>query len=481
MVARKSSSGDDSSAPGKKLSALLDALGWRPERLAREVNAVLAQRADSDRSVHAKTPYGWLKGQTPHPPIRGIVVQVLARELGGYRVVYSQVWPSAPAREHHSRPADGAMLDLPWTQSGLHQFLEEWGDVLTRRQFSELSGAALTVTAWSLLDRPTPALTVLARDGEQITEPLVCLIEDTVARAQQLDDQQGGALGYVADQFTAVERVVRRCKYTPATGRRLYAALAQFAQTAGFMAYDSADDGAAQGWYLTGLRAAHLARDRSLIASILSLLSNQVATGGNPSDAVQLASAAELAAEHAPATVQALVAARGCLAYAAAADLSGLRRAHEESQARLAAETGPVPRFASYASRTELDAIAGRSMVMLARRLPHHSLRLLAAAEPLLHGRAFTDPAEIPQRSALRHGAWLGLAHAQTGDLSQAIVAGRHAAMRLPTVTSARSVALLRQLRDDLASHAHRHPPARDLVKELNRKLPAGPPHVTPA
>jgi hypothetical protein len=458
----------------------LDAVGWRPERLAREVNAVLAQVAGPRRSVHAKTPYGWLKGRTPHPPIPGIVVELLTRELGEHRVTFTQVWPGATASGHGPR-TDEARLDLPWTQSGLHQLLDEWGDMLTRRQFSEISGAALTVAAWSLLDRPTPALTVLAREGEQITEPLVLLIEDTVARAQQLDDQQGGALGYVADQFSAVERVIRRCRYTRATGRRLYAALAQFAQTAGFMAYDSADDGAAQHWYLAGLRAAHLAKDRSLIASILSLMSNQAATGNRPGDAVQLASAAELAAEHAPAMVQALIAARSCLAYAAAADLSGLRRAHEESQARLTADTDPAPRWANYADRTELDAIAGRSMVLLARRAPHHAPRLLATAEPLLHGRAFTEPTAIPQRSALRHGAWLGLAHAQTGDLPQAITAGRNAARRLPAVTSTRSVALLRQLRDDLATHAHRHPPVRDLVRELNRKLPADTTHVTPA
>jgi hypothetical protein len=261
--------------------------------------------------------------------------------------------------------------DLPWSQSGLTQYLEEWTDaMLTRRKFTAISGAALTVPVWNLLDHPAPSLaSVVYDEAEYVTDPMMLLVEDTVARAQQLDDQQGGgaALNYVGDQFNAVGRLIRHASYGRPVGRRLCTALAQLAQTAGFMAYDGAgDDGLAQRWYMAGLRAAHTAGDRSLVASILSLLSNQAATRGHVNDGLQLASAAELAAANASNTVQALITARSCLAHAAAGDLSGLRRAREHSQAHL--EAAHIEGLAQFIKKSELFHIDLRKPSMASYR-----------------------------------------------------------------------------------------------------------------
>ncbi|MEV6866672.1 hypothetical protein AB0M44_37460 [Streptosporangium subroseum] len=241
------------------------------------------------------------------------------------------------------------------------------------------------------------------------------------------------------------------------------------------MAYDSAHDGDAQRWYLTGLHAAHSAGDRALAASILGLMSNQATTLGKTSDALHLAAAAQEAARDTPPAVRALIAARSGLAYATAGDLAGFQRTREHTLAMLErAERHPEqsPRWASYVTRTELDAIAGRGLVAMARRVPGRRHRhLLTDAEGLLRDRAL-DPTRAHQRSALRHGAWLGLAYTHSGDLDQAVIAGRNALDRLPAVTSLRCIALLRELRDDLAPHAHRDHEVHDLVTELDRKLP---------
>ncbi|GAA2096430.1 hypothetical protein [Actinomadura alba] len=350
--------------------------------------------------------------------------------------------------------------------------------MLTRRRFAVITGTALTAHAWRLLDEPSPALGAATRDSGHVSDAVMSLVEDTVARAQQLDDQQGGgsALGWVVDQFRAVSRMLRHDRYDAQTGRRLCATLAQFAQTAGFMAHDTGRDGEAQRWYLIGLRAAHTADDHGLAASILSLMSNQAASRRETNDALQLASAAEQAAAQAPAVVQALIAARSGLAYASAGDLSGFRRSRDHCLTKLAMAKQPadVPRWAGYASPTELDAIAGRGLVMLAQRIPARRTPLLAEAEQLLYDRAFTDLHDIPQRSALRHGAWLAIAHVQAGDLPQAINAGRSALTRLPGVTSTGSIRLLRQLRVDLAPRAHREPTIRAFVNDLDQQLPVG-------
>ncbi|WFE56071.1 hypothetical protein [Micromonospora sp. WMMD712] len=80
-------------------------------------------------------------------------------------------------------------------------------------------------------------------------------------------------------------------------------------------------------------------------------------------------------------------------------------------------------------------------------------------------------PESRPGRGPLRHGAWLSLAHHATGDLDLAVDAARLALRHLPAVSSARSVALLRRLHDELASAGPRSPAVRDLLNDL-RRLP---------
>ncbi|MDG4780053.1 hypothetical protein O7614_10415 [Micromonospora sp. WMMD961] len=341
-----------------------------------------------------------------------------------------------------------------------------------------VTGAALTAHAWSALHQPNPNLIAAAGDGGPVTPPLLDMIDTVVAHAQQLDDHQGGAAReFVSDQFSAVARLLRRASYNAEAGRRLASALAQLAQTAGFMAFDANEDGLAQRWYLTALRAAHAARDPGLAASILALMSNQAADRGHALDALQLASAAQESAAKTPPAVRSLVAARSSLAHAVAGDLTSFFHMRENTLALLGtAPDAPLPRWASYIDRVELDAITGRGLVVLAERVPIQRPRLLRQAERLLYPRAHTSPTDSPQRSALRHGAWLSLAHNAAGDLDLAVSTARLALGRLPAVSSVRSVALLHRLHDELAPAAPRLLAVRDILREL-RELP----RTTPA
>jgi hypothetical protein len=303
-----------------------------------------------------------------------------------------------------------------------------------------------------------------AEDGP-VTPPLVAMIDTIVSQAQQLDDQHGGAArGCVGDQFSAVSRLLRRASYDERTGRRLAAAAAQLAQTAGFMAFDAGDDGRAHRWYLTALRAAHAAVDPALTASILALMSNQAADRGYALDAVQLASAAQKAAADTPAAVRSLVTARSGLAYAAAGDLTTFSRMRSSTLELLAAAADdPLPRWASYIDRVELDAITGRGLVVLAERMPMRRKHLLHQAKRLLYARAHTDSQGPQQRSALRQGAWLSLAYTADNDLELAVSSARLALNRLPAVSSVRSIALLNRLgrKAGLAAASSRLPARR--------------------
>ncbi|WP_214326042.1 hypothetical protein [Nonomuraea sediminis] len=463
--------------PNQNLQLLLDTLGWRPETLARKVNAALARVSES-RRVHEKTPYRWLHhGQVPHAPVPDVVVEVLSEAIGE-PVAFNHVWPAYCASRAPSLLPANHRLDVAWDGAGLLRLLKEWSHgMLTRRRFTVISGVLLTRPAWQWLDYPPPTM-ASAQGMGKVSDAVVSLIEEIVTKAQQLDDQQGGAATtFVADQFNCVSRLLRTARYDAPTGRRLCAALAQLAQTAGFMAHESQRDGEAQRWYLAGLHAAQAADDRALASSILGLMSNQATALGKINDALQLASAAQEACTEAPTAVQALIAARSGLAFSAAGDLTSFRRARDHALTmlnRAHEQTDRTPRWAHYVDRTELDAIAGRSLVTLARRIPARQTQLLRDAEILLRDRALVDSTSPYQRSALLHGAWLSLAYTQAGHLDQAVTMGRRTLGRLSTVTSVRCVDLLRRLRDDLRPSAHRTPAVGDLVADLNRVVNHG-------
>jgi len=325
-----------------------------------------------------------------------------------------------------------------------------------------------------------PSLPELAKAADGLTGRLPAAVVPTVAQivasAQRMDDQYGGAArAYVADQYDALYRMLRRDTYDAVTGQKLSSLLSQLAQTEAFMIYDAGDDARAQRWYLDALHAARHAADRPLQASILSLMSNQAATRGLTADALNLADAANRAARTAPPTVRALTAARGTLAHAAAGDNTQLQRAHERA-AELLSSPGsaePAPRWAYYVSGGELDAIAGRAMVILGRKLPGPRPKILDRAKELLRGRALAHEPAF-HRSELRHSAWLALAHIKAGELEPALQAGTRAIGLLPDVSSARSLGLLRLLRSDLTAYAGQ-PSADALARQLDtRPIPGG-------
>lgn len=469
-MARNPGGGRRTLVPNRQLKLLLDDAGWRPESLARRVNAAL-EKYPHKRRVHEKTPYRWLRGEIPHPPVPDIVVQLLASALP-YPVRFDTVWLDTTRRPI---PKEDEDLGVPWDHTGLLKLLKEWR-MLTRRTFLTLGGAALTGPAWQSLDVASPIPALTGRRG-RVSPPTVSLIETVVAGAQKLDERHGSAAAdFVADQFASVAHLVRSGTYDAPTGQRLCAALAQLAQTSGWMAHESGQDALAQRWYLAGLHAAHSAADRGLAASIIALMSNQATILAKHADALQLAAAAEQAAAHAPAAVQALIAARSTLAYAGAGDLVGVQRARERATALIdgiGPDPGQHPGWAGYVSRTELDAISGRALVMLARHTPgrRHNL-LIRDAETLLRPRAL-DASEAHQRSAVRHGAWLCLAYVRTGDLDQAVDTGHLAVQRLPAVTSVRCAALFSDVRAELAPHARRAPNVQTLISEVDQQVPS--------
>lgn len=120
---------------------------------------------------------------------------------------------------------------------------------------------------------------------------------------------------------------------------------------------------------------------------------------------------------------------------------------------------------------SDLEAITGRSLVTLARHVPHRGKHILKDAERLLKSRALS---RSRQRPALRNSAWLGMAHLGAHNLDEAVSVGWRAVDLLPSVHSARCTGLVRELGDGLVPHSHRNPDVGGLVRALDEQLATG-------
>jgi hypothetical protein len=441
--------------PNTMLAGCLEELGWSPKVLARKLNRVFGAGTAAESA-----PYHWRdSGALPRSPLPAMVAYVLSQELG--RVVsVAELWQGRAADAPMLIPA-GTDLTRPWTAQGLGHIVEDWvlGGLVDRRRFLAVSGAGLTAVVSQYLDGTAGRGTYTPRMKPLGADPLVDQVEHNLPLLQLLDDEHGGArhLPYVGAQFRSVGLLLHEGGHPEAVTTRLIGALAEIGQLAGWMAFDAADHGLAQRYFVTALRAAHQVNDLPLCAHILADLSFQAASRGHPADAIALGEAARRASDAAPAAVRASVLSRLAYAYAAAgraADFARTRSTAREVIDRRG--NGDEPRWMYFLTDNHLDCQAGYALIQLGRAQQRDGATTeanghLNQGSALLATGAYTVPRGDPsQRRALFEGAWLALGHSARGELERACQVGQIAADRLDAVRSPRSTALLQRLAADL-------------------------------
>ncbi len=460
--------------PNDELSGCLRELGWSPKTLARRINKLMGQGCVSE-----STPYYWRdEGGVPHPPVPGIVAHVLSCELGR-PIPVDWLWQGKATETPCLVPATAGM-DLPWSLPSVLRLTEDWlvGGLMDRRIFLAVAGSAITALAWDYTNLE-PARLAAALHGDRTGETLVRQIEATIPGLRALDDSEGGASGltYARAQFQAVSLLLHKGLHSGDVTRRLLVALGELGQTTGWMAFDSGQHGLAQRYFLTALRAAREANDRSLAAHILGDLCYQAACRGIGVDAVEIGEAAVRAAESATRTARASVITRLGYAYAVASDTDGFARARGMARELFESHCpGLDPSWAYYLSESHLDAQAGYSLVHMGRnRLAegnrNGAKRLLSQGEKLLAPYASVGADDPFQRHALFEGTWLAIAQTAQGELEHACTTARAALRRLDQVQSPRCMDLLATLRADLGRGRHNNLAVREFLPELDRAI----------
>jgi hypothetical protein len=272
------------------------------------------------------------------------------------------------------------------------------------------------VAARALPDNAVDATAAAVVDG-----PVIEWLEAGVLGLRKLDDRLGGAA--VRHRVEADLRMVRgllhRGQHERAQAPRLLRVAADLAQLGGWAATDTGRHGAAQRHYLTGLRLAHSAGDRSLAVALWGGLALHAVIAGQPRDAVAAAEAGVRAAGGAPPAVRALAASRLSRAHAAVGADGPARRAIAEAERQLdVAEKEPGPSWLYWFDAAELAAQSGQSLLDLGHA---HE------AGPLLE-RALARQGASYVRDRCLYSARAATARALIGDPEGARGLGREAA-----------------------------------------------------
>jgi DNA-binding XRE family transcriptional regulator len=223
----------------------------------------------------------WERGETsPQPWSRPKLVEALAVSVEQLDTMLAEGQPveeeppaagelldSDPAEDPFDDPERDPVLITSWHHRGTVEVavLLSGGSRVKRRNVLFLTGTALTAPAhqWLIHD-PGPLMSALA--GRRVSTTLADRFTAMIAELRTMDDVAGGGsvLSLAQQQFGVVADLLDQASYDEPTGRRFHVVLAELGQLSGWAAYDDGQQGLAQRYYVTALRAAHSADDRPL-------------------------------------------------------------------------------------------------------------------------------------------------------------------------------------------------------------------------
>jgi len=280
---------------------------------------------------------------------------------------------------------------------------QEIGEPVDRRSFLALPPLAVM-----------PEVAAPHVESGRIGSSTIARLVERTARLRQMDNVLGGADTYrtFLGELESSQRLAKSATYDEATGRALFALIAEQAQQTGWSAFDAGWQEQARKLYELSREAATEARDDALTGNALAFLAYQ--RQGSAMDAVEIAAASVAHAGPAvPGAVRALLLERLAWAYAIAGEPRETERALDAAHEALAREGQSSPDWAAWVDASELQIMTGRCWAQL--RQPGRAIPVLESvlsAYPDLWGRdkalyltwlaeAYRDAGEVEQAAAV--------------------------------------------------------------------------------
>jgi hypothetical protein len=433
--------------PNRLLAAVMHEAGISNKGLAARV------RVEAEKAGHAISPdhvsvRRWLDGVRPHDDTVRCIAAALSAKLGR-KLSFADLGFDAPEIATES--------DVVEDSAQYPAKPEQAVDVMADLTSADLADSPLiTAAGWASDVAPSIITGYLFADplrfdqGGPVTASgaeVASRIRATVRYLMDLDFQFGGGHTRKMLLFYWKTEIVPalRQSYPDLVRREVFAAAADAAEVLGWSAYDAGRHGAAQRYFVQGLRLAREANDQLMGGQILSNLSHQANYLGNFSDAVQFARAAQAATgAQASATVNAMFLAMEARALASIRDARGCAEIlHRAEQMFERSNPNEDPEWISYFDALELAGEAA------------HCFRDLGHAEQT---RLFSANAIDPVRTPPRTRAFIGMVDAagalSAGHIDEAVAVATAAVGLAGSLQSSR---YLRYVSDFHASLTVRH------------------------
>lgn len=446
--------------PNRRLAAAMELAAVSNKGLAARVRAE-AKRIHLNISPDHVSVKRWLDGGRPHDDTVRCIAAALGAKLGR-DVTFAEIG--------FDRPQSVNSIDLIQDGAKYPSETSRSLDVLEGLTEADISDEPVaTNSQWD----PTVAPGVItgylfAESGWEESPGELCVglaladrIRSTVRNLTQLEFQYGG--GHTRRMLLAYWKSeiipALRASHTGTARRAIFAAAADAAEVLGWNAYDAGRHGAAQRYFVQGLRLSREANDPLMGGQILSNLSHQANYLGNFNQAVHFARAAQSAAiGKASATVNSMFLtmearalaslgdSRGCSAALNRAELEFARRREEDD-----------PDWISYFDAFELAGEAAHCF----RDLGHSRQTQLFAARAI-------DPKLTPDRTR----SFICIVHADgalaDGNLDEALSLASQSVELAGSLQSSRHVRYLSDFCGSLAAGNHmNHPAVREFTKTL--------------
>ncbi len=249
----------------------------------------------------------------------------------------------------------------------------------TVKGMAVIVGAALTEPLHRWLDPKSMAsLTSMRSAAGPISEEEVELIEAAARVFRNWDDQYGAGLGrkaVIGQLYEATDLLHER--HPAHLTRRLFAATAELAKTAGSMSWDAGLHASAQRYYVLAVQAAKAGGDQLLAANVLASMARQMLDLGHADDALDLIHSAQYGSrKSASARLRAMLYTREAWAYAKLGHVQAFHRAVGLAEYAFAeADPAEDPYWIDYFDDAELAGVIGARYRDLARHDPRQARR----------------------------------------------------------------------------------------------------------
>ena len=448
--------------PNRALVRVVAQAGMSNKGLASRIRAEAKQRGIDASPDHVSVKR-WLDGTRPHDDTIRCIAAVLSAKLGrevsfaeiGYEVKPRRS-PNDVVEDSARYPADPARaVELLDALTGAD--IADSPEVMRSSWVSETAPGVITGYLFS-----SPAW----HDGQG------SLITANVAAAERirvftrhlmdLDFQYGGGhvrrvlLFYFRSEIVPLLRE----RHPDPIRREIFGAAAEVAQLLGWSAYDAGRHGAAQRYFMQGLRLASEAGDPVLGGRLLSNLSHQANYLGRYSEAVQFARAAQTgAAGRATPTVNAMFLAMEARALASSGDARMCAQVlNRAEQAFAQRDPTDDPAWISYFDALELAGEAAHCFRELG--LPQETQMFAAQA---------IDPVDTPPRTRAFISMVTAAGAFSAGNLDEALSLAHDALGLTGSLQSSRYVRYLTDFHRSLTER-HTHDPAVRQFTELLAK-----------